>query len=1594
MPESINAVLNSIREVSTSNRDLGTRFEILIKAFLKTDPLFKDRFDEVWMWTEWPDRGNRSDTGIDLVAQERAGGGLCAIQCKFYEPDHTVSKDSIDSFLSASGKAHFGSRMIVSTTDRWGTNAEEEILSQAIPVTRLTLHDLEASAVDWSAFQATKPEHLKLLKKNKLREHQVAANADVKAGFASSDRGRLIMACGTGKTFTTLKLAEEVVPEGGSVLLLVPSIFLLSQSLREWSAQVDREMQAFAVCSDTKVSNGKGESELDDIRTVDLAFPATTNAGRLAKEFKAYGRKSINVVFATYQSVQVVADAQAKGLPGFDLILCDEAHRTAGVNVGAESSSFTLVHDKKKVKGARRLYMTATPKIFGDTAQKQAKEAEAELFSMDDEEVFGPLFHRLGFGEAVKQNLLTDYKVLVLAVDEKYVSKVFQEQFAVNGELKLEDQAKITGCWNGLSKRIMMDEEGNPVLGDEAPMRRAVAFCQSIAASKMFTDQFPKLIEHYREKYDPADFLECQLEHVDGTMNSTIRNGTLSWLKEPTEGNVCRVLSNARCLSEGVDVPALDAVMFLNPRNSIIDVVQSVGRVMRRAEGKKYGYIILPVGIPADSTPEEALDKNDRFRVVWQTLQALRAHDERLNATINQIDLNKKKPTQIQFIGIGGDHGDDSGTGHGKPTGKARDLQVAMDFPHLEEWRDAIFARIVKKCGDRRYWETWAADIAKIAQQHITRLKAALEAKNSKYREAFEEFLAGLRANLNPSVSKDHAIEMLAQHLITKPVFDALFQGYAFSEQNPVSKTMQRMVDAIEELSIGKEAESLQKFYESVRERVQKLDNDKARQDVVRELYDVFFNTAFPRMAERLGIVYTPVEVVDFIVHSVNAALKSEFGSSISEKDVHVLDPFTGTGTFMVRLLQSGLINPEDLLRKYRHELHANEIVLLAYYVAAINIESAFHAAHGGKYEPFEGICLTDTFQLQEENGGLLEKMFPENNKRVRRQKSSPIRVIIGNPPYSAGQNSENDGNKNQRYPELDSRIRETYAKHSSALNKNSLYDSYIRAIRWASDRIKDNGVICYVTNGSFIDSNSADGLRKCLIEEFSSIYCFNLRGNANTQGEERRKEKGNVFGSGSKTPVAITLLIKNKKHPGEPAKLRYYDIGDYLSEEEKLAEVSSLGSILTIPWKDVTPNEESDWINQRDPSFDSFTAIGDKSGEDAIRIFNSYSTGLKTNRDSWVYNFSSNEVQCNIKKMIAFYNKQTDEFHSGVKNTTANLEDQIEAFINRDSKNISWSRGLKSDLGKKRKHSFKKENVRISSYRPFVKQHVYFDKDFNDMVYRLPSIYGNGANKNPTILVTGVGAPVKFSCCMTDILPEKYGPSAVQCFPLYVKSEEGDGPELFREISKGAGSSHRENITDDALRHFNKGYKLNLDKEDIFYYVYGILHSPEYKSRFESDLKKVLPRIPMAKDFWAFSKAGRALAEWHLNYETIEPHPVEEIATALAVQAKDFYRVEKMSFGKKGKEVDKSTIIYNSKITLTGIPLEAYEYVVNGKSALEWIIERYQVSIDKDSGIQNDPNEWSEDPRYIIDLVKRIVRVSLETMKVVNSLPALEEKS
>lgn len=1568
--------------------------------YLQLDPLYSNDISEVWKWSDFPYRGSVGDTGIDLVAKTYMGE-FWAIQCKFYSENTSISKGDVDTFLSTSSKyfyvdgkqTKFAHRFFVSTTDSFSKNAEDVLRNQDPPVSRIGMEELLNSPIDWEKFVLN--DTLALKDKYGLRPHQREAIDDVLNGFKTNNRGKLIMACGTGKTFTSLRCAEELLNGRGSILFLVPSIALVNQTLSEWSAQSNYSFDSIVVCSDNKASKNEDNTNMVD----DLIIPSTTDINALKKwvetiqTAKTVDNKKMHYVFSTYQSIKKVAEMQKVTGFHFDLMICDEAHRTTGVKLSWEDESyFTKVHDDSFIQADKRLYMTATPRVYGSVVKEKAKDADAILCSMDDEKIYGPEFHCLSFGDAVKQGLLTDYKVLILAIDEEYVKKELQGLLTdENHEIKMDDAVKIMGCWKGLSK-VSIDPNDKSFTADPTPMKRAVAFTNRIKDSVNLVNAF-KQVQEYMKMNHPVEterLTDVEIQHVDGSFNAIEKKKRIQWLKDNTEENECRILTNARCLSEGVDVPALDAVIFLNPRSSIVDIIQSVGRVMRKAEGKLYGYIVLPIGISATEEPEKALDNNAKYKIVWDVLQALRSHDDRFDNTINKISLNKKRPDQISVVGIGEDKTDSQDSDNGAEKAKKIFEVLTLDLDSLEDWQNSIYAKMVKKVGSRLYWERWASNVGKIAKKYKDRINKLLEKHDKRIETAMNDFVVGLQNNLNGSITQEDAIEMLSQHLITKPIFDALFGDYEFVASNPVSKSMERMIKILDNPAMNTEKEGLEKFYNSVRKYVDGIDNAEAKQNIVKDLYERFFKVAMPTATQQLGIVYTPIECVDFIINSVEKVLNKEFGKSLSDKNIHIIDGFTGTGTFIVRLLQSGIIKKEDLLYKYTNEIHANEYVLLAYYIAAINIEEAFHELSNSKeYVPFDGIVMTDTFQLYEDwkeddfTKAINEETLPANSKRAKRQRELPITVCIGNPPYSVGQKSANDDAQNLKYEKLDARVSETYVKNSKTKLKSSLYDSYIRAFRWATDRITENGAIGFITNGSFVDGLAGSGFRKCLFEEFTSVYVFNLRGNARTSGEQRQKEKGNVFGSGSRTPVAITILVKNSNKEKD-GYVHYYDIGDYLTREQKLAIIADKHDITQIEWKTIEPDQNNDWINKRNQKYSSFELLGAKGNEFAKNtVFRApfYSIGLKTQRDSWCVNSSLNKLKINIKTTINNYNNYVEKNLSRVN-------------VERNPEKFDWTENAFKDLEKKVVFNEKDVIYRQELYRPFYKQYCAYYKHLNERQGQNSNLYPNDNVNNLSICIPAIGGKKAFSCIMVNQIVDLGFMGGSQSFPLkwYLDNENID---LFNENHIQISES---GINSSFVEKLQKKYKnATISDEEIFYYIYGVLHSKDFIKNFESDLTKSPVRIPVVDDynvFRIFSETGKKLADLHLYYENIPPYPNVAVMGDENFDNSDeyeFFNVVKMKYLKKG---EKRTIIYNDHIKVMNIPDKAYEYIINGKSAIEWIMERYAITTDKATKIVNDPNDWSKEvgnPRYILDLLLSIINVSVQTVDLVNSLPKLK---
>ncbi|WP_274967723.1 type ISP restriction/modification enzyme [Succinimonas amylolytica] len=1632
--EAFNYLLKKIRESVITKRDYGTKFETLIRSWLTRDEAYRDFFSKVMTYADWAREHseltvNARDIGIDLVGVNAENPNtFTAIQCKMYEERHTVSKREIDSFISNSDKTYFTRRFIVATNkdNDWSDNLKNSFAGKQIPITLITCESLATSNVDWNAYLQGKEENIQ---KRQLRDYQRRVIDQILTGFKTVNRGKLIMACGTGKTFTSMKLTEEYVGAGGFVLFLVPSLALLSQTLADWKRQCSLHINAFAVCSDS--TTGKSDPlDLDDLISLSqLSYPATTDAKSLTAKVKEalLKKQDLTVIFSTYQSIDVLHEAQFSfgndAIPEFDLIICDEAHRTAGGyavsdDYNREESLFLRVHNDSFIKGRKRLYMTATPRIYGSVAKDQASSGDAVIYSMDDEKVFGPDLATVTFSEAISMNCLVDYKVIVLTLDESLLEKDYSflssdEMSAVN----ISNAAKIIGSYRALAKLDIKreDDDENALPGVPKHMKRAVGFARVIEtspdnnerpAARQYADWFGRVVEKYQEKemaflkkrfgqnwnssaYNEAHQLKFETKYIYGTLPATQKDDLLNWLREEPGENICKILFNVRCLSEGVDVPSLDAVIFLSPRKSPVDVVQTVGRVMRISPGKKRGYVILPVVLPTGASPDLLLNKNKEFEVVWQVLNALKSIDSAFarvidgeTGKINSKHIEVISITNRKFSKTRGASGETLSSG--KKTKGTKESEIKADTMFdlfADQYRNPVVEEslktlIVKRVGNRREWEDWAEDVAEICKTQINHIKDIV--KNSpESRKALEEFRNEIKTTLNGQISEDAVIEMIGQHIVIKPVLAAIFKEYPFAEQNPISKAMSEMLSKLDKDGMNRCTSLLEPFYRDVSLRMSAAQDSVTRQTIIKDIFNRFFQKAFPKLRDKLGIIYTPVEVVDFINRSVADLLKKEFNQSIGTHGIHVLDPFTGTGTFIVRMMESGIIPKDQLKYKYENDLHANEIVPLAYYIASMNIETSYHNLVDDRdYRPNNITVWTDTFAS---NGKAnLITALSENNDNLCLENKAEIRIIVGNPPYSVGQESQNDNNANEHYEALDKRLKNTYVAASNATLKGSLFDSYIRAYRWAADRIGSSGIIGFITNAGWLDSASADGMRKCMAEEFSSIYVYHLKGNQRTSGERSRQEGGKIFGEGSRAPVAIVFLIKNPQAQ-EKGKIYFHTVADYLTREQKLKEVSDYASISSMEWEEIVPDKHGDWLNLKDDTFENYIELINKDKGSDNAIFKDYVVGVSSGRDCWVYNSDKNELKNSLRRTVQAWNNAVAEVKSGTA---------IDIAITKSVKEISWTRGSKTKFQKLEPLSWLPKNIITALYRPFFKQYLYYEKNpcFIEMPSRWQNVFPAEDSDNLVIAVNQGYTKTGQIAFITDHLADIHCDGDTSVFPRYLY------------VSDNFGTERTDAISDSGLRHFQEAYGsagAGITRDDVFYYVYGILHSPDYRARYANNLAKELPRIPRVasyQDFRTFADAGRKLADLHVNYEKQPEYP----GVTITGEASWNYTVTKMQWakipGKKGNDAnDKTKLLFNSAITVSNIPLEAQEYVVNRKSALDWVVERAGVSVDKKTGIANDFNKFANDPRYPLALFLKVITVSMETVKIIKALPTLE---
>lgn len=1234
--------------------------------------------------------------------------------------------------------------------------------------------------------------------------------------------------------------------------------------------------------------------------------------------------------------------------------------------------------------------MTATPKVYSESSKAKAKEKDNVIYSMDDADIFGEEIYTLNFERAIALDLLTDYKVIILAVRSENLSGVTNSvnkkisQLEAKGtklDKKLinnEFVCKIVGTHKGLAKQdvIALDDENQEDndlknKADTFVSQRAISFCKSIQTSKNIKDSFETIMECYDEELKKKSFknLQINIDHVDGTMNCKERLDKLENLNA-FEPNTCKVLSNARCLSEGVDVPALDSVIFFDGRSAMVDIIQAVGRVMRKAKNKKRGYIILPIALRESEIKnlDEAV-KNTNFQNIWKVLKALRSHDPSL---VDEATFKEK----IKIFGSDDASNPDDEEELQKDKTEQSDPKEAQktlfDAILLQDLANAVYNVMPTKLGDRNYWENFAKKTGNIARTLNNRLKE-LFGKNP---EIFDNFLTSLRGNIHQNIKEEEALDMIISHVITKPIFDAIFGD---NIQNPIAKALDKMVLKLSDLGLEGETKDLKNLYESVKTEAARAKSQKSQQELIKNLYNTFFKEAFRKQSEKLGIVYTPIEVVDFILRATNGILKKHFNTDFNDQNITIFDPFTGTGSFIARLLskESDLISDEALKEKFQKGLFAFDIVLLSYYIALINITQAAQN-RDSSLKNFKNIALTDSLDYLEEKS--TKGVFPlfedlkENQEIKTTMEKQNIRVIIGNPPYSSSAKSENDNNQNLTHPKLEKRVYETYGKNSTAQVGNTTRDTLIHSIRMASDLLKDKGVLGFVVNGSFIDSKSADGFRKRVAKDFSHLYALNLRGNQRTSGEVSKKEGGKIFDSGSRATVAIIFFVKDESV--QNSAIHYYEVEDYLKREAKLNLLAGFENLDSVPFKEITPNDKGDWINQRNDDFEKLIPLKrDKQLKIFNTIFDLNSGGVASCRDPWVYNFSQKTLMQSVQNCIDTYNADlkrfNERFREAFKQRTAkdkgikpadrykHLSDQE---ITTDKTKIAWVQNLKMQLIKGKKlDDFSQEKISVSLYRPFNKQYFYYERELAWSFCSMKKIFPDKSARNVVINTT----TRNFCSLIGDAIPDTHFIGDANAYPLYYYDDLGN---RYNAISGYA------------LNLFRRHYKDNaITEEEIFYYIYAIFHHKGYLEKYKNSLTKEAPRVALSEDFKELSILGKELAELHLNYESGEMHKSVEYNLLENAGMEGYYDVVKMT--KKGDR-----IIYNNHITITQIPKKAFDYVVNGKSAIDWVIERYSITTDKDSLIENNPNDYAGG-KYVFELLCRVITLSVKSVDLIEKI-------
>ena len=1380
----------------------GRRFERLVAAALRAHPgeYGRERFEEVWLWGEWPERealGYGRDVGIDIVARQTPayGGGLCAIQCKFHQRE--VPTAGVDSFISASATADFASRLLVAT-ERVSKTGMAKVRKAEPRCEVLHTSEMDRWVEDWREF-ADAPDRLEIkpAPKHKLHGFQQDAVRLIAKGFRDQERGQLILPCGTGKSLVALRAAERVAGLGGRVLYLVPSIALIGQTMREWSRQREVPLRYLGVCSDVTAGR-KGSAQADTAGDLtELAIPVTTDPERLAEELsRAVPSDVMQVVFSTYQSSPKIAEAQrrAGGGWGFDLIVCDEAHRTTGIEESKEGlgvSPFRIVHDDRHIRGGKRLYMTATPRVFTERQKKkiESPDFEGDSYSMADAATFGERFYEMEFSEAVEGGYLSDYEVLVItATEEAYLQSLANagwshELLVQEGtNLALDDAVKLAGCWDALATPATTEVEswrlpGQTYAGFGEPARSAIAFANRVRTSQAVAEFWPQLVDALTSQSAEAVgnggggsesedrvFLGLDVNHIDGSTPAAERTDLLEQLREREGGRrvaegrpACRILSNARVLTEGVDVPSLDAVLFLNSRTSTVDITQAVGRAMRKAPGKDKGYIVIPVVVPPDVSPQEMLKASD-FKTVWEVVRALRSHDSRMEHYISNASAwAKNAPLRARIFGPGGE------------TDEAEEqMQRQLQFNLSRE----IASMVVDTIGDKQMYPRWGERAADICRQVRTRINKMI-AEGGPAEDAFIRFLKGVRLSVGDHITTGQAQEMIAQHVVTIPVFNVMLADSGFAEQNPVSKDIEQLLGTFRELKVSfdEELRPLTRAYVQMEKAFEGAVSSADKVDILREIYNGFFKSAMKDTVKRVGIVYTPVEIVDFMVRSAAAICQKEFDRSIGNKGIRILDPFAGTGTFLSRLIEMKddngryLISSENLHRKYQRELHANEFILLAYYIAALKIEEAKHSREAElsdgevEYEPYKKILMTDTLLASPEQEEF--DVFGDNIRGRLKQDATRMTVVMSNPPWSSGQKKAGDDNPNLKYKDISRRVEKTYGvKHKEVTGRapggNAMGNLYVKAIRWCSDRVLPSeqrgdhpAIVGLVHPNSLTDGTSLAGVRATLREEFTDIYVVNLRGNAYKSGDEFRKEGDKIFGGGSRNGVQITFLVRNpSKDINQSANLHYAEVPDGMRLDEKWEWLENLNDVNSDQMELVPVTPQHDWVNISDGTFEQMLSVCDTNKKNSKVIARRHARGVGTSCDDYVYSFSKTKLVEKVSRLIDAYDQALDL----VEDYGFEVE---EATINAKLDAIKWTDTLKGSLRKGKRIVFDERRIREVLYRPFTKLWLYEDDRILSAVKTVSAMFPRDEEVEALEMASGSGRGTVDTAFASDTMPD-----------------------------------------------------------------------------------------------------------------------------------------------------------------------------------------------------------------------------------------------